>query len=99
MSVAEDPVKVLVQRVARYLRSQPLASDTAEGIARWWLGVDWVDNEFALLAALAWLQSSGCIEGSRGPDGRVRYRQVQAGDTGARLEAIAQGRFEAPPPG
>jgi hypothetical protein len=53
----------------------------------------------ALPAALAWLQSRGCIESSRGPDGRVRYRQLASSDASRRLEDCAQGRFGPCPPG
>jgi len=33
-----DPVKAIVRAILEHLHSQPLAADSAEGVARWWLG-------------------------------------------------------------
>ncbi|MGH7619531.1 MAG: hypothetical protein ACREPM_20135 [Gemmatimonadaceae bacterium] len=79
----------LVRRLSRYLRDNPLASDTPEGIARWWLQMDWVTNGRHLDEAIARLMSSGCVEGVRGPDGRVRYRRVQADGVAGILAALS----------
>lgn len=79
----------LIGRLARYLRVNPLASDTREGIARWWLGVDCVDPAI-LDDALAWLVVDGVVECVHAADGRVRYRRVALGGLiDARLDVLA----------
>jgi hypothetical protein len=60
--------------LARYVSVNPLASDTPEGIYRWWLGRDgWsMDN---LLRALSWMKEQGLMEEQVALDGRTRYRR------------------------
>ena len=89
---ADDETTILVRRLSRYLHDNPLASDTPEGIARWWLQLEWATNEDTLAEALAHLVSSRCVEGVRGPDGRVRYRRSQAEGVGEGLAALAEPR-------
>ena len=91
MSGDEDDVTALVQRLSRYLRDHPLASDTADGISSWWLQMNWHVHENAICEALTWLVGTGLVEGVRGPDGRVRYRRVQTDDALASLSALADG--------
>jgi len=90
----DDGTTTLVRRLSRYLRDNPLASDTPEGIARWWLQLDWLTHEESLDEALARLVSSGYVEGVRGPDGRVRYRRSHAEGVDDALAALAQARSE-----
>jgi len=90
--MATDPeVMTLVQLLSRYLRDNPHACDTVEGIARWWLGPDAVLDTATLEAALRWLETYRLIEPLRAADGRVRYRRT---DTGAaadtKLDLLAQ---------
>ena len=79
----------LIKRIARYLRINPLASDTREGIARWWVAADGVD--LAILdEALAWLVADGVVESVNAADGRVRYRRVTPSALNdARLDELA----------
>jgi len=35
---ADDSVDAIVTTVTRYLQSHPLAADSVQGVARWWLG-------------------------------------------------------------
>ncbi len=84
-----DDVKALVRMLARYLRDFPLASDTPDGIALWWLRLDWVVHEHAIQAALAKLVKADVVEGVKGPDGRVRYRRIQSTQADAALTELA----------
>lgn len=61
--------------LARYLRANPLAGDTKEGITQWWLGLAPASTD-VVERALALLQDAGAIEAVRALDGRVRYRRV-----------------------
>ena len=74
----DDDVAVgaLVHQLAAYLRDNPLACDTQEGIARWWLEPGTAVDGPALSRALERLQRDGLIESLRAADGRVRYRRV-----------------------
>jgi Fe2+ or Zn2+ uptake regulation protein len=74
---ADDDVSALVRLLTRYLRDNPLACDTAEGIARWWLASAAPINTVTLMRALDRMQASGAIEMLRAADGRVRYRRRQ----------------------
>ncbi|RZI83932.1 MAG: hypothetical protein EOP38_10895 [Rubrivivax sp.] len=61
--------------LSRYLRQNPLASDTLEGIAQWWLKNDDVALS-DLASALKQLAQAGVIEATTAADGQVRYRRV-----------------------
>jgi hypothetical protein len=72
---ANDPVEEIVRALSRYLRLNPLASDTLEGIAQWWLTFDdFTDTE--LQQALRRLVDAGVVEAVPAADGRVRYRRT-----------------------
>jgi hypothetical protein len=72
--------------LARYVRINPLAGDTKEGIAQWWLGLASVSTE-TVERALAVLQQAGVLEAVRAVDGHVRYRRVSIdADSDARLD-------------
>jgi hypothetical protein len=69
------PDTELVAQLARYLRANPLACDTLEGIAQWWLGADGaIAGELA--TALKTLERSGIVARSHAADGQVRYRRT-----------------------
>ncbi|HSW14538.1 MAG TPA: hypothetical protein VLI06_16945 [Solimonas sp.] len=73
-----DKVKDMVQAVSRYLQDNPQACDTADGIARWWLGeAPAVLDD--LQRALDWLERKGEIERCPAVDGRTRYRRRSDG--------------------
>jgi hypothetical protein len=75
MAEGTDP-KATVRALARYLRSNPHASDTAEGIRLWWLdpGVEITMEQ--LQSVIDWLQQRGIVEELRAADGRRRYRRI-----------------------
>jgi len=74
----EDAVAALVQQLTAYLRDNPLACDTQEGIARWWLAPGAVVDNQQLSLALERMRQRGEIEQLRAADGRVRYRRIAA---------------------
>jgi Fe2+ or Zn2+ uptake regulation protein len=76
---ADDDVDALARKLSRYLRNNPLACDSAEGIARWWLGGDTPVDDAVVKRALEQLQASGVVEVLTAADGRVRYRRAQPG--------------------
>lgn len=83
-----DPDKAdLVCALVSYVKANPLACDTADGICRWWLGPPRVSQE-KLLEALDWMKRRGLMEELIAADGRLRYRrsatdeQLQAAVTG-----------------
>jgi len=71
---ANDPVEEIVRALSRYLRLNPLASDTLEGIAQWWLTVDDF-SEARLQQALQQLVDAGVVAAVQAADGQVRYRR------------------------
>lgn len=79
----------LVGALARYLSRHPAASDTAEGIARWWfpdgtaVALDDVED------ALQWMESRGTLIRVAAADGRVRWRRAMGPQADAQLAAWA----------
>ncbi|CAN7461966.1 hypothetical protein [Paraburkholderia hospita] len=70
-----DPeIAAIVRALAAYLRDNPLACDTPQGVALWWLpqGCDITPEQS--LAALKWMQCNGLVEQLAAADGRLRYR-------------------------
>jgi hypothetical protein len=81
-------VRKLAIEVSRYLRLNPLASDTVEGISAWWLRTRNA-KELELLRALEWLCREGVIEAHQGADGRTRYRRTNpAADIDQQLQRL-----------
>lgn len=74
-----------VRSLAGYLRANPQACDTAEGIRRWWFDSEHEVEMEQLLDALEWMKRRGVVEEILAADGRRRYRRL-AGD--ARLQAL-----------
>ena len=70
-----DPVAEIVRALSRYLRLNPLASDTLEGITQWWLKSP-NTSQADLLQALARMAQAGVVEASHAADGQVRYRRA-----------------------
>jgi hypothetical protein len=86
-----SPTPELVPRLARYLRTNPLASDTEEGIGQWWLGIG-PPELLKLPGALAWLVQAGIVSTVKAADGRVRYRRATIDAvTDARLDRLIAG--------
>jgi hypothetical protein len=51
-AMSEDPkVAALARDIETYVRARPHASDTIEGIRRWWLGSRWADASTPLMSA------------------------------------------------
>lgn len=64
----------LVLLLCRYWRTNPLACDTADGIARWWLSARQAATPAEVDAALAALEARQLVERMVGRDGRVHFR-------------------------
>ncbi|MGH6646424.1 hypothetical protein [Aquabacterium sp.] len=74
MNVASSVLRI-VGDLSWYLRLNPLASDTPEGIARWWLKAD--DFSMSdLTSALEHMVQAGVVEATNAADGQVRYRRT-----------------------
>jgi hypothetical protein len=85
----EPEIATIVQQLSRYLRGHPQASDTAEGIARWWGAGHGRASPAAVEAALDWMVTIGVVEVVDAADGRVRYRRrTDVADIDDRLDAI-----------
>lgn len=81
MAAIPAPSMEVAREIARYLRANPLACDTWEGIARWWLGSNPIP-ESELVATLKWMEDQGIIAARLAADGRVRYRRSEVGVAG-----------------
>ena len=77
-------MRCLIEHWNRY----PQASDTVEGIHRWWLGPGLNASEVDVAAALDWLEHQGAVEAVRAANGRTRYRR-SAGFDAAHVQAEA----------
>lgn len=75
MTSTDDVNPALVRMLLLYLSRHPFASDTPQGMARWWLDDAVAVREAALLQALGWLEEQRLIERVAAPDGRVRFRR------------------------
>jgi len=73
----------VVCALARYLRANPLACDSLEGIGRWWLATQGVLRK-ELEQALSLMMQEGLVEQIVATDGRMRY--LRCSDD-ARLQA------------
>ena len=73
--MSEDELTAAVRSLARYLRANPLACDSATGIAHWWFKPEEEVSTDILSRALEWLKDHGALQASQGADGRVRYRR------------------------
>jgi hypothetical protein len=70
----------IVRALAFYLRVNPDACDTAEGIHRWWFSPDAGYTQDAVARALNWMTERGLVEVTTAADGRQRFRRRAAGD-------------------
>lgn len=74
MSESEDEITGIANRIDRYLQAHPNAADSAEGILRWWLTRQRLDESVQKVElALALLLHQGAIEKKMLIDGRVLY--------------------------
>ena len=76
MQYDDVAVEALVQQITAYLRDNPMACDTQEGIARWWLAPGTGVDDQVLSRALQWMQQQRLIESLSATAGRVRFRRI-----------------------
>lgn len=71
-----EQVEAIAAAILAHLESNPLAADSADGVARWWLGTAHpnVTVEQAE-CALDWLVARGALRCLRLTDGTVLYSQ------------------------
>ena len=82
-------VHAAIRALARYLRDHPNASDSAEGMRRWWLPDGLTVTADELEKALTWMKQHGLIDDTVAADGQVRFRRC-ASD--GQLDAVARGQ-------
>jgi len=78
----------IMRALALYLQANPLASDTADGIRRWWLGAQGALSLDEVSRALDTMKMLGLIEITYAADGRRRYRRNA---TDEQLAAFVEG--------
>lgn len=64
-----------LRELCRYLRDNPQASDTVQGIQRWWMPDDTQLTEQEMAMALNWMKQRGWVDTLQGADGRLRWRR------------------------
>ncbi|ARU26671.1 hypothetical protein [Cellvibrio sp. PSBB006] len=73
-----DQIQSIAGIIRRYLSSCPEASETVEGIARWWLARQRYQDSLELVQhALDYLESQGQVEKVNASKGVVLYRKHQ----------------------
>lgn len=80
------PDQAIIRQLARYLRANPLACDTLEGIAQWWLEAANVQPA-RIARALDWLEQAGVVARLRAADGQLRFRRTE-------LNALVDARLD-----
>jgi hypothetical protein len=75
MDIPPRELRTLVRTLASYLYANPNASNSADGIRRWWLDEGFVVTADDLEKALAWMKRHGLIDETVAADGRVRFRR------------------------
>lgn len=74
--MSRPTMPALVRQLLMYSRAHPDASDSADGIARWWLDPHVPVDVQALDEALEFLVARGAFAQRRATDGRRRFRRV-----------------------
>lgn len=82
-------MNAVVRTLARYMRENPHACDSADGIRRWWFADGYAVTADELEKALTWMKQRGLIDEAVAADGRVRFRRR---GSDAQLDAAAQAR-------
>ncbi|MCE3253359.1 MAG: hypothetical protein K0Q67_2379 [Cellvibrio sp.] len=79
-------IRALADEIAAYLREREQVADTLEGIARWWIMRQRLqEGERKVSQAMDYLCARGLVEMRKLPDGRVLYTsstQTDARDAG-----------------
>jgi DNA-binding MarR family transcriptional regulator len=73
VSMRQVPITDVIDAILRYLYAHPLAADSAEGIAKWWLPAEWCVDVHTVEAALKRLLEQGLIQRRDNPDRHVLY--------------------------
>lgn len=77
MSTDDDKLDQLAQEIARYLAQHPAAADSVEGVRRWWLLRQRLDEAAEQVQrALDRLEATGQVKRQILPDGTAIYRAV-----------------------
>jgi hypothetical protein len=87
MDDASD-LQVIVRALAVIWLARPLASDTAEGIGRWWFDWEGKVTNNDLVSALDWMVQQELISEIDAVDGRCRYYRIASDD---RFKALLAG--------
>ena len=67
-----------VKEIRAHLTANPQALDTADGIARWWIGItDLATAHEAIETALLYLEQQGVIQRKTLADGKVIFGAAQ----------------------
>ncbi len=74
----DERVAAVTEAIQAYLARHPLAADSAEGIASWWLGGGLEVSVEEVCAALARLIDQGLVAWRQLPDGRHIYGAATA---------------------
>ena len=70
MTSDDEPERLILE----YLRANPAAGDTVEGIAHWWILRQRITESVELVRrTLANLVAAGLVEERRGPEGQTHY--------------------------
>ncbi|MEM7294956.1 MAG: hypothetical protein AAF420_16385 [Pseudomonadota bacterium] len=73
-------IESIAQSILRYLENRPEASETAEGVAQWWLSRQRYDDSLELIEkALDYLESRGDIEKINVAGGHSIYKKSETG--------------------
>jgi hypothetical protein len=92
---ADPRIDALEGMLRRYWRRNPLACDTPDGIAQWWLPQGHGATLAEVHAALETLEENGLIEKVVGGDGTIHYRlRTEVAGEPRRLDVD-----DPPPPG
>ena len=81
----EPDVEAIISAIALYLRANPSACDTAEGIRRWWLPPDVECTQDTVVMALDWMKRHDLLVMTTAADGRRRFSRR---GTGEQLDAV-----------
>jgi hypothetical protein len=76
----QPEIRVIVEGLIAYVFANPLACDTEDGIARWWLS-DCHQSSHDVATALGWLVRKGLLQTVTAADGRTRYRRIATDDS------------------
>lgn len=73
----QEQVESIAAAILAHLESNPLAADSADGVARWWLGTAHPDVTVEQAeCALDWLVSLGALRCLTLTDGTALYSQL-----------------------